>query len=202
VRVAAFVDGPNVYNAIQHHPALHRYKWLDYRALARCYVGRQDTLERVYLFTSLPTWDQAKSRRQELYLHALRRCGVEVVIGKFKRRTRTCLKCGQSYSTFEEKLTDVNLAVYLLRGALTDEYDRALIVTGDSDILPAVRMVHELFPNRQVAVVVPIRRYAEDLRQECDAHFQMKEHHLAGAQLPDDIKDPLHGIIRRPDTWK
>ena len=41
-RVIAYIDGFNVYHALDRNPANHRYKWLDYKALARCYVGSKD----------------------------------------------------------------------------------------------------------------------------------------------------------------
>jgi uncharacterized LabA/DUF88 family protein len=206
-RVVAFVDGFNMYHALQGNttdsrPGKYRkYKWLDYMALARCFVGRQDSLQKVYLFTALATWDQGKAARHVQYLRVLRRRGVEVVMGKFKRRSRRCTECGKVYRTFEEKQTDVNIAIYLFRGALRDEYDKALLISGDTDALPAIRMVHELFPNKEVGLVLPIERKSEDLKQECDFYMHMKEQHLAESQLPDEVEDGPGGVAKRPPTW-
>jgi len=207
-RVAAYIDGFNMYHALQGDTTGRqlgkyvKYKWLDYPALVKCFIGGQDTLEKVYLFTTLATWDQDKVKRHNLYLRVLRQRGVEVVLGRFKRRTRRCTECGRVYRTFEEKLTDVNIAVYLFRGALRDEYDTALVMSGDTDSLPAIRMVKELFPNKEVGVVLPIERRSEDLKQASDFYIHMKEYHLARCQLPDEIDDPLLGKIVRPATWK
>jgi uncharacterized LabA/DUF88 family protein len=201
-RVTAFVDGFNVYHALEANPAYHKYKWLDYAALARCYIGSRDTLGSVYLFTALASWDPDKVNRHQLYLRALRQRGVKVVMGKFKRKDKVCRLCHREFRTFEEKLTDVNIAMHMFRGAYLDEYDRAILISGDTDIVPAVRMIHELFPTKDVAVVVPVVRYAVDLKQESDFHFQMKERQLARSQLPDVIRDPVLGEIHRPDTWK
>ncbi len=201
-RVTAFVDGFNVYHALEANPAYRKYKWLDYAALARCYIGSRDTLGGVCLFTALASWDPDKVNRHQLYLRVLRQRGVKVVLGKFKRKDKVCRLCHREFHTFEEKLTDVNIAMHMFRGAYLDEYDRAILISGDTDIVPAVRMIHELFPTKQVAVVVPVGRYAVDLKQESDFHFQMKERQLARSQLPDVIHDPALGEIHRPDTWK
>lgn len=64
-RVVVLIDGFNVYHVLQREPAYHRYKWLNYAALARGYIRGQDTLERTYLFTTLATWDQSKVGRHE-----------------------------------------------------------------------------------------------------------------------------------------
>lgn len=200
-RVVVCIDGFNVYHALSETKAFHKYKWLDYSALAKCYVGAQDSIVQVYLFTALATWDQNKVARHQLYLRALRKRGVHVVFGKFKRKDKTCRLCHRQFQTFEEKLTDVNIAIHLYRGAHLDEYDRAILVTADTDIIPAIREVRQLFPTKQVGVAIPIGRYGMELKQECDFHFQMKERQLARCQLPDEIEDPAVGKIRRPATW-
>ena len=200
-RIAVYIDGFNVYHALQEVKALHKYKWLDYGALARCYIGAQDEIAQVYLFTALATWDQAKVARHQLYLRVLQKRGVRVVFGKFKRKDKICRLCHRQYQTFEEKLTDVNIAIHLYRGAHLDEYDRAILVSADTDIIPAIREVRQLFPTKQVGVVVPIGRYGMEMKQECDFHFQMKERQLARSQLPDEIDDPILGKVRRPATW-
>jgi uncharacterized LabA/DUF88 family protein len=207
-RVSVFVDGFNMYHALEgdvssrQQGKYRRYKWLDYAKLAHCFVGSQDTMVKIRLFTSLATWDADKANRHSRYLHVLRQRGIEVVFGKFKRRDRLCQVCHRPYSTFEEKLTDVNLAVHLFRGAVLDEYDKALIISGDTDSIPAIRAIRELFPVKTVGVVLPIGRRSEELKQETDFHFRMKERHLARSQLPDEIQDPVHGVVRRPETWK
>lgn len=67
-----------------------KYKWLDYPSLARCYIGSRDTLGGVYLFTALASWDPDKVNRHQLCLRVLRQRGVKVVLGKFKRKDKTC----------------------------------------------------------------------------------------------------------------
>jgi hypothetical protein len=60
-RIVVYVDGFNVYHALQRNPSYHKYKWLDYPALARCYVGGSDVLEKLYLFTAFATWNPDKA---------------------------------------------------------------------------------------------------------------------------------------------
>jgi uncharacterized LabA/DUF88 family protein len=46
-------------------------------------------------------------------------------------------------STFEQKGVDVLLSVDLVRLAATNQIDRAVLVTGDSDFVPAIRVAKE-----------------------------------------------------------
>lgn len=200
-RVAVFVDGFNVYHALERNVNFRKYKWLDYAALARCYVRGQDELVKVYLFTTPATWDPRKVARHRVYLHLQRRRGVEVVLGKFKMRDRHCLRCNQSYRSPEEKLTDVNIAVHLLQQAYLDAYDRAILVTGDTDLLPAIQAVQQTFPTQEVGVVIPIGNKSNDLIAQCGFRFRMEEAHLARSQFPDEVDDPTYGKVQRPPSW-
>jgi len=156
----------------------------------------------VYCFTALATWNPDKVNRHRLYLRALEKQGVQIVMGKFKRKDRKCTVCQRDYRTFEEKLTDVNIAIHLFRGAYLDEYDKAILITGDSDIVPAIRAVRDIFVTKPIGVVVPIARRAEELKQECNFHFRMKERHLARSQLPEVVDGGAFGELRRPKSWR
>ncbi len=67
-------------------------------------------------------------------------------MGVFKAKDRACRNCESAWTDHEEKETDVNIALHLLRDAHQDRFDRALLISGDSDLVPAVRMVRALFP--------------------------------------------------------
>ena len=65
--------------------------------------------------------------------------------------------------TFEEKRTDVNIAIHLFQNAVMDAYDKAVLVSGD--IIPAVQAVQKTFPQKNLSVVIPIGRRAEELKR-------------------------------------
>jgi uncharacterized LabA/DUF88 family protein len=60
-----------------------------------------------------------------------------------------------AYETYEEKKTDVNMSVSIVGDAFTDSYDKAILITGDNDIAPAVVRVKKTFPNKEFLVVFP-----------------------------------------------
>ena len=57
----------------------------------------------------------------------------------------------------EEKQTDVNLALQVYRDAVRGECDHQVICTNDSDLEPALQLVHQDAPNVQIGLVVPLR---------------------------------------------
>jgi uncharacterized LabA/DUF88 family protein len=170
--------------------------------LASLYVGRLDSLESVFLFTALAAWDPAKVARHKLFIRANENAGVRVVYGEFKRKDKHCHICKGKYQSFEEKQTDVNIALSLFRLAVTDQYDRAVIVSGDTDLIPAIKAVRTTFPHKQIGVVLPIARSSEDMLKHADFRFKMREHHLATSRFPDKIVLPDKSSLDCPASWR
>ena len=203
-RVLFFIDGFNVYHALQENPNYHKYKWLDYSALAKCYVSSKDEIVGILLFTAYAQWNPSKAARHQILISAARLKGVEIIFGKFKMRDRKCRKCNKSYKIPEEKYTDVNIAVKLFQAAINNEFDTAIIISADSDLVPAIKGVKENFPAKQIGLLTPIGRSSIDLKNICDFRMRMKEKHLRTSQLPDTIIiDAIKGTaLQRPATWR
>jgi uncharacterized LabA/DUF88 family protein len=89
---------------------------------------------------------------QTTYIEALAATGVWIIEGKFQPRGGRCVRCGHTWADFEEKQTDVNLAVEMMRDAHLDLLDTAMLVSGDSDLAPAMAGVQQLYPAKAVVV--------------------------------------------------
>ena len=165
------------------------------------FVFGQDRLEEVLYFTTLATWDAGKTARHRLYIRALEAEDVHVVYGEFKRKIKHCRLCGGDFPSVEEKQTDVNIALLLLVRAIQERYDKAIIFSGDTDLLPAVKMVRRVFLGKQIGLVIPIGRASEDFKQQVDFHYKMREHHLAKSQFPDPINLPDGTSLAKPANW-
>lgn len=201
-RVAFYIDGFNVYHALQENPEYWKYKWLSYAKLAQCYVTAADRVVKICYFTAYVTWDRGKETRHRNYTAALRTTDVDIVHGAFRRRERRCRLCGGTYRTFEEKQTDVNIAINLFEGAVKDIYDAAIIVSADSDLAPAIEAVKSAFPHKEIGVVLPIGRPAEYLKKISDFHVKMKRKHLQTSQFEDIVELGDGRKAVRPPSWR
>ncbi len=196
-RVVAFIDGFNIYHSIADKK-LNNLKWLNYRTLAQAFIKRSSQqLKEVYYFTALANWNSNKVNRHKIYIEALKTQDVKVILGKFKRVTKKCRKCYNLYKTFEEKETDVNIAIYLLSFAFQDKFDLALLFSGDSDLVPAIKKIKEWCPDKKIKVIIPYGRSAEYLKKVCDEYAHIKRKHLEKCQLPENISNN----IKRPSEW-
>ncbi len=201
-RVAVFIDGFNLYHAVTCDLRTKKHRWLNLEKLARCFLTSNDSLNEIFYFTALAVWDANKVAKHKTYISALRTTSVQPILGAFRRKDKHCTLCRRQYPTYEEKRTDVNIAIKLFQTAIIDSWDSALIVSGDSDLIPAIEAVKKSFPSKQIGVVIPIGRRAEELKSVTDFHRKMKIKHLETSQFPEVI-DLGGGIsINKPLSWR
>lgn len=211
----AFVDGFNLYHAIDDldiDPKTKRplrqkqhLKWLDLRALASAFVppSREEVVA-VHYFSAFATWLPDAYQRHLDYVRALESTGTHVVMGNFKKKYRQCNQCNTRWLGHEEKESDVNLALYLLDMAYQDAYDKAFLITADTDLVPAIKMVRQRFPQKEVIALIPKSRFqnAMELRQACNSASRIEEQHLERNLFPAVISLPDGAVIARPAKYQ
>lgn len=200
-RISFFIDGFNLYHALAADARYKTFRWLNLRILAEQFIRPFDILSDVFYFTAYSTWNPSKVRRHKLFVRAQEHFGVKPVFGEFRRTTKNCRRCGRPFDTFEEKETDVNIAIQLFEQAYRDTYDIAIILSGDSDQLPALRAVRKNFPAKGFGVVIPPGRAAELLKKEADFHRKVKYKHLLTSRLPSIIRLKDGSTLTCPSTW-
>jgi uncharacterized LabA/DUF88 family protein len=202
-RVVVYVDGFNLYYGLRAGYG-RRYHWLDLETLAESLLPPQHRLERINYFTARVRNQRQSIHRQAAYLTALAACcpTVSVIEGRFQERVLLCRSCGRSRRTYEEKETDVNIASALIRDAVTDRFDTALLISADADLAPAVATVKQLAPTKRMTVGFPPRRHSDVLSRTCDAAFFVGADKIRAAQLPDKIVLPSGVVLERPPYWR
>ncbi len=181
----------------------HKYKWLSLNKLANCFVVyKGDVIVGIEYFTTLVTWDAGKLARHKLYIKVQENDGVLVTYGEFKRKDVKCKLCKKVFPTVEEKQTDVNIALRLFQLAVEDKYGKAIIISGDTDLLPAMKAIQKNFPGKQIGVVIPIGKSSEDFKNQADFHYRMKEKHLQSSRYDDTIALKDGSTVTCPANWK
>jgi len=202
-RVCCFVDGFNLYHALDDEPSLHSYKWLNIKKVASVFLARHQSLERVLYCTAYAKWMPAKVQRHRKIVKVYTDLGIEIVWGKFTERPRRCHICHKEFLSHEEKRTDVNIAIRLYDMASRDEYDRALVISGDSDLVPAIEMVLKRFPTKKVEILTPPGRRAKELTEASGIpRKKIKTKHLMSCQIPDPYTTRSGEIVHKPSEWR
>jgi uncharacterized LabA/DUF88 family protein len=205
-RSIIYVDGFNLYyGAVRGGP----HKWLDLQKYFQM-PRPDDDVQRIKYFTALI--DGSHRPNQEAYLQALDTLPkVEIILGKYKYKSVKCTISACTYAGSrefqvpEEKRSDVNIATHMIDDAHCRRADRMILVSGDSDLVPAIHMVKQQFPTIKITVYVPsrnpIRGAAVEIRSAADKHKTLPLNLLPQCQFPNPVRGGTTGAILKPPSW-
>jgi len=203
-RVTAFIDGYNLYHAIDD-ARRHDLKWLNLWELCEALIRNDPRAElvEVFYFSAYATWKPEQYARHRHYVAALKSAGVKIILGNFKKKPRKCNRCLNEWTAHEEKESDVNIAIHLLDKAHRDEYDEALLLTADTDLTPAIRMVRERYRHKSIiAVLPPGRQYVASLIDASNSKIRLSLELLERCQFVDQVVTPNGETITIPDKYR
>jgi len=200
-RLIVYVDGFNLYNGL-HDKYGHGMLWLDLVAMARRFRSRQQLVQVKY-FTAPVLGDPAAQGRQAHYVAALEAKNprlITTISGRYQKKRFKCPICGNVHKFYEEKETDVNIAVSLVKDAALHNMTSAIIVSADSDLAPAVSAAQEINPTLFVAAAFPPERLSKQLKRAMPASFTIHHSVIRQSQLPASfIADGAS--FTRPSKW-
>lgn len=224
MRTIAYVDGHNLYFSCLKATS---YKWLDLEKLLLPIITASapgSVLTGIKYFTapikaSLARYGQRSTDAQAEYVRALlANPRMAVVEGRFSVGSTHALlhvvppdrDSRVRIWRIEEKETDVSLAVSMYADARSDGVDQVILVSNDSDMVPALRAIRRDTATK-IGVVLPIRQAAQDqlvgrrpsASLGTHAHWvrgHILETELAAAQLPLTVMTRRRPA-RRPAHW-
>lgn len=104
----------------------------------------------------------------------------------------------------EEKKSDVNLALHLLKDALLEGVQHVVVVTNDTDIEPALSMIRQL-SNVVVGLVVPTTDHKRNPNAELAEKAHWVRRHITLDELKrSELPRVVHGTRRassKPESW-
>jgi uncharacterized LabA/DUF88 family protein len=210
-RTAFFVDGFNLYHSVCRAGRMLNtgsVKWLDINSLFReslYLVGTTAVLSQVRYFTAyaehLGKIAPDKIRRHKAYVRALTASRVAVSTSHFKRKDSWDTNTRQQFVTHEEKETDVAIACAVLEGAAQDEYDVAVLVTGDTDLRPCVHAFQRLYPKKRLIFAFPFNRKNHELARIAPGSFSLSAESYAEHLFPERVRLPSGKHVYCPKEW-
>jgi uncharacterized LabA/DUF88 family protein len=198
METAFLIDGFNFYHSIKKID--NRLLWFDYVAYCRHFMRSFDILHNITYFTSLAFWRPESVERHQIFLQACKIYGITIIHGKFKEKKIPCPFCHKEIVRHEEKATDVNLALHAYRFA-GQGVKQIILVTGDTDLMPAIKMIKSDFPSTRVGIVFPYCRDNRELEKEADFYHKTKKEILYSFRLPERIQKANGKFITCPAQW-
>lgn len=200
-RVIVYVDGFNLYFGMKES-GFDKCKWLDVKKLVLSYLTSNQELIEVKYFTSRITHNPPKQKRQTTYLEAIEAQGVSIIYGLYKAKNIECENCGHNWTVSNEKMTDVNIATQLIIDAYSDKYDTAILISGDSDLVPPLKAVHQNFPLKAISVFFPPSRFNNTVAAAAKGSQLIGRKKLVDNQLPLQVKKKDGYLLSKPSGWE
>lgn len=202
-RVMVFIDGNNLYHSLKH--VMGRTN-LDFHEFSRRLVQDRQLI-RVYYYNAPLNRedDEEKYRQQQSFFDSLDT--VPYLTKKFgrleKRLVKQTLPDGTfvSVPTYVEKGVDTFIVIDMLSHAYKDNYDTAILVSGDEDFAVLVDNIKDIGKHVEVANLGG----SYILRQAADKYVLIDKGLLDGIQQPDRNErseySPAEGSAgQRPST--
>jgi len=220
LRAFVYIDGFNLYyRMLKKRPDL---KWLNPLQLSREILGSKYNIIQLNYYTariSARAHDPLAPARQANYLKALSTVsGIHIHRGNFMTSEvwmplatpPDARPLGYSWSfptpdvvkviKSEEKGSDVNLGVHLVRDAFLDKFDVAFVLTNDSDLVEPIRIVVQEVDKR-VGLFAPVKFPNASLKAAASFELHVRPHHLAMAQFPVQMQLEDGSFLSRPPEW-
>lgn len=211
-KVSFLVDGFNLYHSVSRASRLlgTSTKWLDLRALCesllysfRPLFKDKIQLESIYYFSAYAYHleDPDTVNRHQKFVRCLEDSGIHVEISRFKYKEIVCPHCKEKIEKYEEKETDVSIALKLHELFLSDECDICILISGDTDLAPAVRLAQKKFYDKYTFFAFPAYRKNRELANLCPGSVKIKPKKYSKFQFSDPHILQDSTSVSKPPTW-
>ena len=135
--VAVYIDGSNTYNKLKTLGMPEATKRFDYARFVAHLVGERHLVSQRYYIGVVRNYDgsatgESRVKKQQSFLEGLRATGFEVKLGRIMY---------DDPGRIREKGVDVKLSVDLVVGAADNFYDTAIVISSDTDLIPAIKYI-------------------------------------------------------------
>ena len=125
-----------------------------------------------HVYASVDPRKSSKDEGLKRYLHYLgQQTGFQVQVRDRKAKKDRCPHCGQDIERMVEKGVDASIVTALYEGALNGSYDIALLLSNDTDHIPAIRTIQDRL-NKQI-VHVGFKLGGNEIRSATWGHIQL-----------------------------
>uniref|UniRef100_A0A7V2ZMR5 NYN domain-containing protein n=1 Tax=Ignavibacterium album TaxID=591197 RepID=A0A7V2ZMR5_9BACT len=195
-----YIDGFNLYFGLKSKN-WKKYYWLDLVNFCQKFLKPHQELAEVKYFTAIQK-SKGKQDRQDLFLSANKQNNkFHLFLGKYLPKNIN--HNGTIIQTFEEKETDVHIAVQMIRDVVLEKCDISILISADSDLIPPIDFIREIKPNHKIFVYFPPSRFSYDLKQKSTNYILLENHEtkFRECQFPEEIKLPNGYTLKRPSKW-
>lgn len=197
-KVSVYIDGFNLYFGLRSkYP---KSKWLDVYKLSENLLKENQKLIDVKYFTAMVSNNPEKEERQRKYISAIKTTETKIIYGHYKSKSINCFRCKHTWIDNEEKMTDVNISVEMIIDAIENKIDKAILISGDSDLIPPVNTLITKF-NKKVIVAFPPNRHNVSVKNNATTSMILGKNTIKKSQFDEKLLLENKYEIQKPIEW-
>ena len=187
-KVMIFIDGSNLYNVLLKNCGRSDLKFYDF---AKKLTGSKRKLEKIFYYNVRQELEGKIKipEEQKKFLNSLRKIPrFEVKLGIWKEQNGSIV----------EKGVDVMLATDLVLHAVKNNFDSAIIVSGDGDFFPAIETVKK--EGKKVEVAAFESNISKEASESADKVLKLHKSYFMGLWMPK--RKPRNSTYSKRKTSK
>lgn len=135
-KVAVYIDGGNTYQRLKESGVPEEEMKFDYSSFVKHLVGKRNLISKRYYVGIVKNHENTEKgekmeKGQQKFLAGLESENFDIKRGRIM----------YDNNNIREKGVDVKLAIDLVIGAVDNLYDTAIVISSDTDLIPAVKYV-------------------------------------------------------------
>jgi len=170
MKVSIFIDGNNFYHGLKYIYKDSK-KLMDFNFDRFCnFLAKEEDIINIFYYNAQldELRDIEKYQSQQEFFDKLRKIPkFTLILCKLLKRK---IKGTKKYY-YVLKEDDIYMATDLLKGAFKNSYDIAILISGDGDFVPAVKVVRD--ENKIVKNIYFKKSSSRNLKQHCDTSLKL-----------------------------
>lgn len=172
-KVNFYVDGFNFYfglkEMVKHKSDWRKFYWIDFVKLFSQFLEDDEELGTVHYFTARPKNSGKVARQNNLMScnKAINGDSLKIHYGKYQDKSMKCRAqdgCGREFMHWEEKQTDVNLAIKMVEDCHNKDCNKIILVSGDSDFLPPLKLIRSFYKEVELMTLFPPFKFTSSIQ--------------------------------------
>jgi len=170
-KVVLFIDGNNFYYGLKSIYGDDKHLTnFNFNKLGKILAGKDREFLRAFYYNASLDFsdDQEKYWKQQRFFDKIRNTDkVKLILARLQKRK---IK-GTAKYYYVVKGDDIHIAVDMVKGTYESTFDIAILVSGDGDFVPAVKIVQE--KGKSVENAYFQKSLSWHLKQECDSSIHL-----------------------------
>jgi uncharacterized LabA/DUF88 family protein len=159
-KVNFIIDGMNIFHAVKDKFGIN-FLNLDLNKLVRQISLKDENILSIKFFVSPFVGNTNLAQIQRGFIDRNSKLSyVDLKLGVFRKRNIKCQKCANQVVHYQEKHTDINIALEISRSAIDRSIDKIYVITADDDFKPAIASFKLIAPNKKLVIVLPPGRFS------------------------------------------